>query len=195
MITPRDIETREFSRSRAGYKTDEVEAFLDEVLADYTKLLEERDSYAKRVLALSEKLESIREQQQNELKQMLEANFKSRDDIITEAKMQAAKIIGSAKNEKENAIVIIENELNAAKEELERVKLNKNAIIKEVEDFKAVLIDINDEVGPYGAKSISEIATNGAAPAIAIAIHDAVGVWMRNWPFTPEKILKEMGRI
>lgn len=68
-------------------------------------------------------------------------------------------------------------------------------ISEKPEDFKAVLIDINDEVGPYGAKSISEIATNGAAPAIAIAIHDAVGVWMRNWPFTPEKILKEMGRI
>jgi len=63
------------------------------------------------------------------------------------------------------------------------------------EDFKAVLIDINDEVGPYGAKSISEIATNGAAPAIAIAIHDAVGIWMRSWPFSAEKILRELGKI
>ena len=63
------------------------------------------------------------------------------------------------------------------------------------EDFKAVLVDVNDEAGPFGAKSISEIATNGAAPAIAIAIHDAVGVWVRSWPFTAEKILKEMGKI
>ncbi|NBK21619.1 MAG: molybdopterin-dependent oxidoreductase Mo/Fe-S-binding subunit, partial [Spirochaetia bacterium] len=63
------------------------------------------------------------------------------------------------------------------------------------EDFKAVLIDINDEVGPYGAKSISEIATNGAAPAIAIAIHDAVGIWMRSWPFSAEKILRELGKL
>jgi putative selenate reductase molybdopterin-binding subunit len=63
------------------------------------------------------------------------------------------------------------------------------------DDFKAVLIDEDDEYGPYGAKSISEIATNGAAPAIANAIHDAVGVWIRSWPFTPEKILREMGKI
>ncbi len=63
------------------------------------------------------------------------------------------------------------------------------------DDFKMVLIDEDDEFGPYGAKSISEIATNGAAPAIANAIHDAVGVWMRSWPFTPEKILKELGKI
>jgi putative selenate reductase molybdopterin-binding subunit len=63
------------------------------------------------------------------------------------------------------------------------------------DDFKSILIDINDDYGPYGAKSISEIATNGAAPAIANAIHDAVGVWIRSWPFTPEKILKGLGKI
>lgn len=63
------------------------------------------------------------------------------------------------------------------------------------DDFKAVLIDENDEFGPFGAKSISEIATNGAAPAIANAIHDAVGVWIRSWPFTPEKILRGLGKI
>ena len=63
------------------------------------------------------------------------------------------------------------------------------------DDFKAVLIDINDQYGPYGAKSISEIATNGAAPAIAMAIADATGAWVRSWPITPEKILKAMGKL
>ena len=63
------------------------------------------------------------------------------------------------------------------------------------EDFKAVLIDVNDKFGPFGAKSISEIACNGAAPAIGIAIHDACGVWIRNWPMTPEKVLKALGKF
>ncbi len=63
------------------------------------------------------------------------------------------------------------------------------------EDFKAVLIDVNDEFGPFGAKSISEIACNGAAPAIGMAIHDACGVWLRDWPMTPEKVLKALGKI
>lgn len=63
------------------------------------------------------------------------------------------------------------------------------------EDFKSVLIDVDDEHGPFGAKSISEIACNGAAPAIGIAIHDACGVWIRNWPMTPEKVLKALGKI
>ena len=42
---------------------------------------------------------------------------------------------------------------------------------------------------------MSEIACNGAAPAIAAAIHDATGVWMRSWPFRAEKILRALGKI
>ncbi|PIE03452.1 MAG: molybdopterin-dependent oxidoreductase Mo/Fe-S-binding subunit [Acidobacteria bacterium] len=63
------------------------------------------------------------------------------------------------------------------------------------EDFKAELIETNDPFGPFGSKSIAEISCNGAAPAIAAAIHDAVGVWIRSWPFTAEKVLRAMGRI
>ncbi len=62
-------------------------------------------------------------------------------------------------------------------------------------DFRASLIFTKDPDGPFGGKSISELATNGAAPSLAIAIHDACGVWIRDWPFTPEKILKGLKRI
>ncbi len=63
------------------------------------------------------------------------------------------------------------------------------------DDFRAVLVETTDPYGPFGGKSISEIACNGAAPAIAAAIHDATGVWMRSWPFTAEKVLRALGRI
>jgi len=63
------------------------------------------------------------------------------------------------------------------------------------EDYVVELVPVEDEVGPFGGKSVSEIALNGAAPAIAIAIHDAVGAWCREWPFTPERVLKAMGRL
>ncbi|MGM0440893.1 MAG: molybdopterin cofactor-binding domain-containing protein, partial [Elusimicrobiota bacterium] len=57
------------------------------------------------------------------------------------------------------------------------------------DDFKAKLVYTDDHLGPYGAKSIGEVVANGAAPAIADAIHDATGIWLRSWPFSPEKIL------
>jgi putative selenate reductase molybdopterin-binding subunit len=63
------------------------------------------------------------------------------------------------------------------------------------EDFKTELVYTEDPFGPYGGKSVSEISTNGAAPVLAIAIHDAVGIWLRKWPFSPEKILKELKKI
>lgn len=63
------------------------------------------------------------------------------------------------------------------------------------EDYVVELVPVEDEVGPFGGKSVSEIALNGAAPAIAIAIHDAVGAWCREWPFTPERVLRAMGKL
>jgi putative selenate reductase molybdopterin-binding subunit len=62
-------------------------------------------------------------------------------------------------------------------------------------EFGAELVYTDDPFGPYGGKSVSEIACNGAAPAIASAIHDATGVWIRDWPFSPEKILRALGRM
>lgn len=69
------------------------------------------------------------------------------------------------------------------------------SILEAPEDFVVELVPVEDEVGPFGGKSISEIAVNGAAPAIAIAIHDAVGAWCREWPFTPERVLRAMGKL
>jgi putative selenate reductase molybdopterin-binding subunit len=63
------------------------------------------------------------------------------------------------------------------------------------EDFRAELVETDDPYGPYGGKSVSEIACNGAAPAIAAAIHDAVGIWLRRWPFTPEKVLAALAQV
>jgi selenium-dependent xanthine dehydrogenase len=44
--------------------------------------------------------------------------------------------------------------------------------------------------GPYGAKGVGEITSIPTAPAIANAIHDAVGVRVVSLPATPEKVLK-----
>ncbi|MDC7227109.1 MAG: molybdopterin-dependent oxidoreductase [Spirochaetales bacterium] len=53
-----------------------------------------------------------------------------------------------------------------------------------------ILADTYEDTGPYGAKSVGEIALNGPAPAIANAVYDAVGIRLRHTPFTPEKVWK-----
>jgi putative selenate reductase molybdopterin-binding subunit len=32
-------------------------------------------------------------------------------------------------------------------------------------------------------------------PAIAAAIHDATGVWINEFPFTPERVARALGKI
>ena len=48
-------------------------------------------------------------------------------------------------------------------------------ITEQPEDFKAVLIDVDDEVGPYGLNRSVRFRPTGGTSTIAIAIHDAVG--------------------
>lgn len=54
----------------------------------------------------------------------------------------------------------------------------------------------HEPTGPFGAKSIGEVVINPPAPAIAHAIYRATGVWHRQLPITPEKIIaKNIGDI
>ena len=45
--------------------------------------------------------------------------------------------------------------------------------------------------GPFGAKGVGESATFGVSPAIANAIHDAVGVRLTDLPLTAESVLSD----
>ena len=51
-----------------------------------------------------------------------------------------------------------------------------------------------EPTGPFGAKSIGEIVINTPSPAIAHAIYNATGVWHRELPITPEKVLRGIRR-
>ena len=61
-----------------------------------------------------------------------------------------------------------------------------------------IFVQTDEPSGPFGAKSVSEIAIDGVAPAIASAIHDATGVWMRELPYTPARVksaLQQAGMV
>jgi len=52
-----------------------------------------------------------------------------------------------------------------------------------------IFVQTDEPSGPYGAKSVSEISIDGAAPAIVSAIHNATGVWFHDLPLTKDKVL------
>jgi 4-hydroxybenzoyl-CoA reductase alpha subunit len=55
-------------------------------------------------------------------------------------------------------------------------------------DLQAHIVESLDPGGPYGAKEAGEGPLHPAIPAIANAIHDAVGIRLRTMPFTPERV-------
>jgi putative selenate reductase molybdopterin-binding subunit len=55
-----------------------------------------------------------------------------------------------------------------------------------------ILVETDEPLGPFGAKSVSEVPINGPAPAIANAIFHAVGVRIRKLPIRPEDVLRAL---
>ena len=62
----------------------------------------------------------------------------------------------------------------------------------EMPKMEVIFVQTEEPTGPFGAKSVAEIPMDGIAPALADAIHDATGVWMREVPFTPERVWRAL---
>jgi len=52
-----------------------------------------------------------------------------------------------------------------------------------------VILELADPHGPFGARGMAEMPLSCFAPAVAIAIHDATGVWLTQQPMIPERVL------
>ena len=56
-------------------------------------------------------------------------------------------------------------------------------------DVKVLLVEHAGDDGPFGAKSVGEIATVPVAPAVVNAVNHALGTALTDLPLTPEKVL------
>jgi len=62
----------------------------------------------------------------------------------------------------------------------------------DVPPIEPIIVVSNDPFGPFGAKEGSLSISISMYSAIACAIHDALGIWPTEAPFTPEKILQAL---
>jgi len=58
-----------------------------------------------------------------------------------------------------------------------------------------IVLESGTGVGPFGAKGIGEPALTPAAPAVANAVADALGVRICELPFTPKRVLKAVKKL
>ena len=64
--------------------------------------------------------------------------------------------------------------------------------LKDMPQIQVVLITEDAGAGPFGAKSIGELSNSIVAPAIANAVHNAIGVRVTSLPITAEKVYRAM---
>ena len=62
------------------------------------------------------------------------------------------------------------------------------------EDFVSILVEDLGGPGPGGARGIGEAGALIVMPAIANAVHDAVGLRFKETPFTPQRISEGLER-
>ncbi len=60
---------------------------------------------------------------------------------------------------------------------------------------ESVILEVPDPNGPWGARGVGEMPFLPTAAAISAAVHDATGVWYDEFPLTPERVLRGLGKI
>ncbi len=60
---------------------------------------------------------------------------------------------------------------------------------------ESIILEYPDPIGPYGARGMGEMPYLPLAPAVTAAVHQALGMWFDEFPLTPERILKGLGKF
>ena len=65
----------------------------------------------------------------------------------------------------------------------------------EIPDLEVEFDSSYEPSGPFGAKSVGEVVMNTPLPAIVQAVYHATGLWFRELPVTPEKVIRGLGKL
>ena len=65
-------------------------------------------------------------------------------------------------------------------------------VASDVPFINTEIVEVPNPDHPYGIRGIGEVPIIPPLPAIANAIHDAVGIRLRDHPMSPPKVLKAL---
>ncbi|MEZ4863151.1 MAG: xanthine dehydrogenase family protein molybdopterin-binding subunit [Caldilineaceae bacterium] len=58
--------------------------------------------------------------------------------------------------------------------------------------IRSLILEYGDQVGPWGVRGMAEMPYLPLAPAIGAAIHAATGIWIDEFPYTPDRVWKKL---
>lgn len=135
MIMPIDIDKKEFSRDKRGYNSREVDEFLDLIVIDYEKVLNDNRSMAHKIKFLEKQLQEA-QKSDTAMIETLETAKKLMADISASAERRAELIMRDAELEAEN--MLLDAKVSVRKLNDEHIVL-KNKVERLRENFKRML--------------------------------------------------------
>lgn len=161
MLTPVDIENKEFTKAFRGYDIYEVEEFMKDLIADYEKLYRDNAELKEKNAVLNEAISSYKGMEETMQNAILVAQ-RTAEDIKQNAYERSETIIKEAERKAAEAV----NNANRSISNLEKTYLNMQ---REMNGFKAkmnsllstymqLLSDLSDKSpSPFSTVNVPEV--------------------------------------
>ena len=145
MISASDIRERKFEKAAFGYKQEEIDDFLAELISEFEELDAEREDLHSKIQILADKVREYR-QDEDALKDALLGAQKQGHKVVAEAQEKADEIIAQAEEKAkillDEATVQHEAAMEKNRAEIAKEKENLIEAQKQVSEFKKSLFDM-----------------------------------------------------
>ena len=145
MIGASDIRERKFEKAAFGYKQEEIDDFLAELISEFEELDAEREDLHSKIQILADKVREYR-QDEDALKDALLGAQKQGHKVVAEAQEKADEIIAQAEEKAkillDEATVQHEAAMEKNRAEIAKEKENLIEAQKQVSEFKKSLFDM-----------------------------------------------------
>ena len=131
MLTPLDIQNKEFKKSFRGYNLNSVDGFLDKVIEDYEKIYNENIELKYKVNLYSDQIRHYNTLEET-IKNTLIVAQNSADEVINTARIKSQNIIEEAKINSRKSIEI-------SKQKVVELNQEYDNLLKEMSSFKRII--------------------------------------------------------
>lgn len=160
MITPLDIQNKNFKKSFRGYKAKEVDIYLDNINEDYEKLYKENIELKDKIGILTDQI-----RQYNNLEETLKSTLviaqSTADEVTSSARRKAELIIEDAEIQAKNMINEGINEVKEIKKEYDLLEEQIFVFKTRYESFiRAQLLSLEDFYNNFQNKKLNKKEIN-----------------------------------
>jgi cell division initiation protein len=146
-ITPLDIEHREFKKALQGYAREDVDQFLDEIIASMEEDIETRTALETKVADLEQRVSHFRAMEES-LQNTLVLAQRTADELKAAAHKEVELIKQRASLDLDNELQAIRRQIEGARSELQRVLDHLESVKHDFRTFLTRHLALVDESRP-----------------------------------------------